>query len=165
MKKFIKLILSKLFTFIAKRKVAYFGDSSKVNFPCKFTSKTFIGRNCHFNGMHISGNAKVSIGDNFHSGSECMIISSYHNYDKGESIPYDATYIDKDVTIHENVWLGSRVIVLGGVTIGEGVVVQAGSVVVKDIPKFAIAGGHPASVFKYRDIDHYTKLKNASKYF
>ena len=50
-------------------------------------------------------------------------------------------------------------IVLGGVTIGEGAIIQAGSVIIKDIPKYAIAGGHPAKVFKYRDIEHYIKLK------
>lgn len=47
-------------------------------------------------------------------------------------------------------------IVLGGVIIREGAIIQAaGSVVVDDIPKCAIAGGHPAKVFKYRDREHY----------
>jgi chloramphenicol O-acetyltransferase type B len=160
LKKFIKIILTKIFTRNAKLKVASFGDGSKVNFPCKFTTRTFIGKNCHFNGMVVSGNGKVSIGRNFHSGKECMIISSYHNYDKGTRIPYDDTYIDKDVAIEDNVWLGSRVIILGGVTIGEGAVIQAGSVVTSDIPKFGVAGGHPAKVFKYRDIEHYIALKD-----
>ena len=49
--------------------------------------------------------------------------------------------------------------VLGGVTLGEGCIIQAGSVVVSDIPDCAIAGGHPAKVFKYRDIRHYEELK------
>jgi chloramphenicol O-acetyltransferase type B len=160
LKKFIKRILSKIFTRSAKLKVASFGDGSKVNFSCKFTTKTIIGKNCHFNGMVVSGNGKVSIGNNFHSGKECMIISSYHNYDNGTRIPYDDTYIDKDVAIEANVWLGSRVIILGGVTIGEGAVIQAGSVVTCDIPKFGVAGGHPAKVFKYRDIEHYIALKD-----
>jgi acetyltransferase-like isoleucine patch superfamily enzyme len=71
----------------------------------------------------------------------------------------DNTYIYKDITIEDQVWLGSRVIVLGGVTIGEGAIIQAGSVVVKDIPKYAIAGGHPCKVFSQRDIEHYEKLK------
>jgi acetyltransferase-like isoleucine patch superfamily enzyme len=56
------------------------------------------------------------------------------------------------------------VIVLGGVSIGEGAIIQAGSVVVKDIPKYAIAGGHPCKVFKYRDIEHYEKLKKERKF-
>ena len=55
-------------------------------------------------------------------------------------------------------------IVLGGVTIGEGAIIQAGSVVVKDIPKYAIAGGHPCIPFKQRDIVHYLKLKKEKKF-
>ena len=45
-------------------------------------------------------------------------------------------------------------------TIGEGAIIQAGSVVVNDIDKFAIAGGHPAKVFASRDVEHYLKLKS-----
>jgi acetyltransferase-like isoleucine patch superfamily enzyme len=93
-----------------------------------------------------------------------MMITQNHNYDHGTMIPYDDTYIFKDIHIEDNVWLGNRVIILGGVTIGEGAIIQAGSVVVKNIPKYAIAGGHPATVFKYRDIKHYEKLKSAKKF-
>ena len=131
----------------------------------KITKNTTLGNNVNFNGMRISGLGKVLIGDNFHSGTECMIITSYHNYDQGTKIPYDDTYISKDVVIEDNVWLGSRVIVLGGVTIGEGAIIQAGSVVIKDIPAFGIAGGHPAKVFKYRDIEHYNQLKEQGLFF
>jgi acetyltransferase-like isoleucine patch superfamily enzyme len=53
---------------------------------------------------------------------------------------------------------------LPGVRIGEGAIIQAGSTVVKDIEKYGIAGGHPAKVFKYRDIDHYEKLKKEGKF-
>ena len=81
--------------------------------------------------------------------------TSYHSFDKGTHIPYDWTMIRKAITIEENVWLGDNVIVLGGVTTGEGAVIQAGSVVAKDVPKYAIAGGHPAVPFKFRDKEHY----------
>jgi len=53
---------------------------------------------------------------------------------------------------------------LGDVTIGEGAIIQAGSVVVNDIPKYTIAGGHPAKVFKYRDAAHYERLKEEGKF-
>ena len=68
-------------------------------------------------------------------------------------------YIVKDVVIEDNVWIGTHVIILGGAHIGEGAIIQAGSVVVGDVPALAIAGGHPAEPFKYRDEDHYYKLK------
>ena len=108
--------------------------------------------------MKIAGCGNVIIGNNFHSGSECQIITEIHNYE-GDKIPYDETYICKDVIIGDNVWLGNRVLILGSVRIGEGAIIQAGSVVVKDIPAYAIAGGHPAIVFSQRDIQHYNKLK------
>jgi acetyltransferase-like isoleucine patch superfamily enzyme len=118
-----------------------------------------LANNTNFNGMHVAGRGKVTIGSNFHSGRRCQIITSFHDYDDGEAIPYGTKNIDKEVIIEDNVWLGNDVIVLGGVTIGEGSIIQAGSVICKDIPKYAIAGGHPAVAFKTRDIDHYEKLK------
>ena len=123
-----------------------------------------LGNNVNFNGMIIGGLGMVKIGDNFHSGTNCLMLTDFHNYDTGTKIPYDSTYISKDIIIEDNVWLGSRVIILGGVKIGEGVIIQAGSVVVKDIPKYGIAGGHPAKVFKYRNIEHYEKLKKQKRF-
>lgn len=125
--------------------------------------RTVLGKNPNFNGLHVYGKGKVVFGDNFHSGIECMIITQNHNYE-GKTIPYDDTYIIKDVTIGDNVWFGSRVTILGGVTIGEGAIIQAGAVVVKDIPPCAIAGGNPATVFKYRDKEHYYSLKSQGKF-
>jgi acetyltransferase-like isoleucine patch superfamily enzyme len=135
----------------------YCGGKSFVN------SNTFIGNNVNFNGMSITGKGRVSIGDYFHSGINCQIITSFHNYE-GESIPYDKTFLHKDVNIGNCVWIGNNVIILGGVTIGEGSIIQAGSVVCKDIAPFSIAGGHPAVEFKQRDIEHYNYLKKQGKY-
>lgn len=67
----------------------------------------------------------------------------------------------KTVIIGDNVWLGSRVIILPGVKIGEGTVIQAGSVVVSDIPPLSIAGGHPCQVFSMRKVGHYNRLEKA----
>ena len=114
--------------------------------------------------MHISGTGRVVIGNNFHSGKNIRIITSFHNFDKGNALPYDDTMYSKDVIIEDNVWLGESVMILGGVTIGEGAVIQAGSVVCKDVPPLAIAGGHPATAFKYRDKEHYDRLKAAGKF-
>ncbi len=162
-KTIIKRMLTGFFTFCAKKRAAFIGPNTKVNAHSSFTSNTYIGTNCHFNGMEIGGKGKVVIGNNFHSGKECMIITQNHNYE-GEAIPYDNTFVVKEIVIKDNVWLGSRVIVLGGVTIGEGAIIQAGSVVVSDIPNYAIAGGHPAKVFSSRNAEHYEKLKAENKF-
>lgn len=161
--KLLKKLRIKFYTTLCLRNVTH-GERVYVNFKSRFTSKTTIGNNCHFNGMNITGNGRVTIGDNFHSGGGCLMITSNHNYDSGKAIPYDDTYIDGDVTIDENVWLGSNVTILGGVHIGEGAIIQAGSVVVSDIEPCAIAGGHPAQVFKKRDEMHYYSLKEREKF-
>lgn len=164
MKKILKRILSFFYTSLVKRQCKSNAEGLKVNGYSRVSSTTVLGENVHFNGMVISGLGSVQIGNNFHSGKGCVMISQIHNYDKGTAIPYDNTYIGKDITIEDNVWLGERVIVLGGVTIGEGAIIQAGSVVVKDIPKYAIAGGHPAEVFSQRNIEHYEELKIQKKF-
>lgn len=160
MKTLIKKFLTKWNTAISLRKVKH-GRGIRCNFRCHFTDKTQLGSNCHFNGMDISGNGKVIIGDNFHSGKHIRILTTFHNFDHGAALPYDNTTYDRDVIIGANVWLGESVMILGGVTIGEGAVIQARSVVCKDVPPLAIAGGHPAVPFKYRDKAHYYELKNA----
>jgi acetyltransferase-like isoleucine patch superfamily enzyme len=147
-----------------KRIINSYGSDLKVNGSTYLTKNTFLGSNVNFNGMRIHGKGRVTIGDNFHSGTDCMLITDIHNYDKGTAIPYDDTVISKDITIKDNVWLGNKVMILQGVTIEEGAIIQAGSVVVNNIPKYAIAGGHPAKVFKYRDINHYERLKNEKKF-
>ena len=114
--------------------------------------------------MTIFGSGKVTIGNYFHSGVDCIMITSNHNY-MGEKIPYDETEITKDVIIEDCVWIGSKVTILGGVTIGEGAIIQAGAVVVNNIPKYGIAGGNPAKVFKYRDAGHFESLKAAGKFY
>lgn len=156
----IRRIKRLFLNFKTKLIVHDYGINLKVNNKSKFTKKTTLGNNCNFNGIRIMGNGNVIIGDNFHSGSECLMLTSNHNYDNGKAIPYDDTYIDKNIIIEDNVWIGTRVLILGGVKIGEGAIIQAGSVVSKDIPKYGIAGGNPAVVFKYRNIDHYKNLKN-----
>ncbi|GAA6369060.1 acyltransferase [Odoribacter splanchnicus] len=157
--KLIKLVLRSIFTFKIHRKVKGCGQHLKVNFYSSVNSNTVLGDNVNFNGLRIYGGGNVFIGNNFHSGKGCRFITSFHNYDAGIAIPYDNTSINKDIIIKDNVWLGMDVMVLGGVTLGEGCIIQAGSVVVSDIPDCAIAGGHPAKVFKYRDIRHYEELK------
>ena len=114
--------------------------------------------------MKISGSGKVKIGDDFHSGKNIRVITTFHNFDHGTALPYDNTSYSRDVVIDDNVWLGESVMILGGVHIGEGAVIQAGSVVCKDVPALAIAGGHPAVAFKYRDKEHYYELKKSGSY-
>lgn len=159
----IRKLISHFFTWYSLKGIQH-GQGCHCNFKCKFTKKSIIGDNCHFNGMRVSGNGMVKIGNNFHSGKNIRVITTFHNFDRGSALPYDDTSYSKNVNIEDNVWLGESVIILGGVTIGEGAVIQAGSVVCVDVPPLAIAGGHPAVPFKYRDSEHYWLLKNNNKF-
>lgn len=61
-----------------------------------------------------------------------------------------SSYSKGDININNDVWIGVNTIILDGITIGNGAVVAAGSVVTKDIPPYAIVGGNPAKIIKYR---------------
>lgn len=165
MKNITKYLVRYICTTLSKIKLGKkCGANLRVNFLCKFTSNTEIGNCCNFNGIKISGTGKVHIGSYFHSGKYIRILTSNHNY-KGEMIPYDETMVTKDVWIDDFVWLGESVMILPGVHIGEGAIIQAGSVVVKNIPSYAIAGGHPAKVFAWRNKEKFQKLKSENKVF
>jgi len=152
------------FRAVALQTLGSYEEPFTVNGPTRLTRKTYLGANTNFNGLTVAGTGSVRIGDNFHSGPECLIITSFHDYDHGDALPYGATSVDRSVEIGDNVWLGSRVTIVGGNRLGEGCIVQAGAVVVDDVPELAIVGGNPAKVFKYRDREHYERLKAAGKF-
>ncbi|EMZ5815001.1 acyltransferase [Klebsiella aerogenes] len=159
----IRKIARSFYTKKVIKSAAKTGVGIKVNFKTVVNKNTTLGNNFNSNGLIIIGRGKVSIGDNFHCGLGCYIITENHNH-KGEKIPYDSTYIVKDTVIGDNVWLGINVTILPGVTIGEGVIVQAGSVVVNDVPPLSIVGGHPAKIFSHRDEEHYFQLKDNKQF-
>ena len=147
----------------AKRQLTSCGVDLKVNGKCIFNGDVNVADHCNFNGIKILGSGRVTIGSYFHSGIECMILTSNHNYE-GNCIPYDETNVNKVIEIGDCVWFGNRVTVIGNVKIGEGAIIAAGSVVAKDVPPLAIVGGNPAKVIKYRDRDHYYKLKEEGRF-
>lgn len=74
-----------------------------------------------------------------------------HIYEIGEEEKLQEN--DKDVVIDDGVWCGCNVTILKGCHIGKGAVIAAGAVVTKDVPPYAIVGGNPAKVIKYRFTD------------
>lgn len=97
-------------------------------------------------------------------GPRLKVHTSNHNYD-GTMLPYDDTYIVEDIFIGENVWIGSDVSIMPGVKIGDGAVIGACACVTKDVPAFAIVGGCPAKIIKYRDEDKYYQLKEKKQIY
>ncbi len=89
--------------------------------------------------VFLDGRAKLSIGSHVDIASEVMIYNSEHNVNAGD---FEAT--EEPVRIGDYTFIGPRVIILPGVTLGKGSVVAAGAVVTKDVPAFTIVGGVPA---------------------
>jgi len=105
----------------------------------------FIGRGTEFDVME-----RVVVGDHVLIAPGCFITDHNHGTEPGIRIDQQSCEA-KPVVIGRDVWLGTRVVVLAGVTIGDGAVVAAGSVVTKDVPPMAIVGGVPARLLKYRN--------------
>lgn len=87
-----------------------------------------------------------------------------HDYDHGEEIPYGTTFTYKKIVIGDFVWLGTDVTLSGNINIGNGAIIAIGSVVVKDVPDYAIVGGNPAKIIGYRNIEHYNQLLHDNKF-
>lgn len=102
-------------------------------------------------GLEIGRYCSIADGTTF-------LLSGGHRYDCITSYPfkvkcfgYDKEAICKGkIIIADDVWIGYNSLILSGVKIGQGAVIAAGSVVVKDIPPYAIVGGNPAKIIKYR---------------
>lgn len=116
-----------------------------------------IGNNCYINyffSILCGGNSSVVIGDNVLIASFVLISSENHGMDAGAKIPYmSQPLIGKSVNIENDVWIGEKVIILPGVTIGKRSIIGAGSVVTKSIPAYSIAVGNPAKVIKKWDFE------------
>lgn len=141
------------------------GEDLSVNRPTLINDQTELGDNVNFNGLTVWGVGPLKIGDNFHSGKNTVIHTSRHAYKEGEAIPYDGQKVETPVEIGDQVWVGHSVIILGNTKIGDGAIIQAGSVVVDDIPELGIAGGNPAEVFAYRDEERYRRLEAEEAFF
>lgn len=132
-------------------------------FPVKQTDDKLLkfGKNVQINDyVHITAAYSVEIGNNVLMASKIYISDCSHGSYIGNSddsdprvTPTDRTLSVKPVKIQDNVWLGEFVSVLPGVTIGEGTIVGANSVVTKSLPPYVIAVGAPAKPIKFYNFD------------
>ena len=88
---------------------------------------------------------KIIIGKNVCIGEDVRLITGSHDV---ASPHFDL--VTKPITINDNVWIATGAMVLPGVTIGEGAIVAAGSVVTKDVEPWTVVGGNPARFIKKR---------------
>jgi acetyltransferase-like isoleucine patch superfamily enzyme len=106
-----------------------------------------IGQSAFINyGCSISATRLVRIGARCNIGTGVIIMDS--DFHRIEPERRTESPEPRPIVLEENVWLGARVIVLGGVTIGAGSVIGAGSIVTRDIPPRSVAVGQPAKVVR-----------------
>ena len=115
------------------------GEYSLINQNCTLldTGSIQIGR-------------RVLIGPDVKMYTATHSLNPIERYEKQNDGSYFIQTSAKGIVIEDDVWVGSNATILKGVTVGRGAVVAAGALVIKDVPPYAIVGGVPAKVLKYR---------------
>ncbi|MGF1590399.1 MAG: acyltransferase [Pleurocapsa sp.] len=141
-------------------KGVHFQGSIKIICPEKVVldDNVIIGNN-----SYLDGRGGITIGQNTHISRNFVVHSSSHDY-QGSCLPYDETYILKPITIGRNVWVGTNVVLIPGITIEDGAIIGAGTTVTKSIPELAIVGNQATRIIKFREREHYQHLDSAKKY-
>ena len=101
----------------------------------------------------------LSIGSYCSISNKChFLLSGEHNVDRILTYPVEEYFFNETsprktkgkIIVEDDVWIGDQALVLSGVHIGQGAIIAAGAVVVKDVPPYAVVGGVPARIIKYR---------------
>lgn len=116
-----------------------------------------IGTNSVINSRcRIDNRGAISIGENVSISQEVIILTADHDIDAAKF-----SGRNKTVKIEDYVWIGTRVTILPGVTVGKGALIAAGSVVTKDVAPFSVVAGVPAKLIRMRreDLDYKTSYR------
>ena len=160
-KSFKMKLESRLYSGVVRRRAKKCGRLLNVLGPgVNVTFNTTIGEGVGFGkNVKIRGDGPVFIGKFTAVAEDTLIYTQVHDYDHADMIPFGGGFTYPETHIDDYAWIGMRSIVLPGAHIGEGAIVQAGSVVMGKVPPCAIVAGNPAKVIGWRDIAHYNKIK------
>lgn len=124
---------------------------------CK-TNKVIIGNHCQIGpSCVIFDGSGIEINDYVMIGPHTVLAGGNHNFNNPESpMIFSGDYSKGKIIIEKDVWIGSNCTILDGVTIGEGSIVGANSLVSRDVEPYSIVGGYPAKLIKKR-FDNETK--------
>lgn len=150
-------VFRRLFMLSQKKRFAYCGRNVIFSPFDNFSYETiyigddvYIGPGAVFN----ASDSRITIHNKVMFGPGVYIMGGDHNFNQVGKYMFDVKYKnesdDLPVIIESDVWIGCRVVILKGVTIGKGAIVAAGAVVTKDVPDFSIVGGVPAKVIGNR---------------
>ena len=135
-------------------KLKYLGKPTFIHIDARFIfpQKVEIGRYCRIgNFCCVDGEGGIEIGDGTILAPHVTILSSSHNYDQHDMLPYDSSDVLSKVTIGRGCWFGWGAMVTPGVTIGDGAVIGMGAVVTKDVEVGSVVVGNPAKTIKQRN--------------
>lgn len=134
---------------IIRREMGKVGEHFRIEQPfhCDFWERVTLGDYffSNYNFTILAGN-RVTIGDNVLFAPNCAIYAAGHPFDPEDR--KNGLEYAWPVKIGNNVWIGGHTCIIGGVTIGDNVVIAAGSVVTRDIPDNVLAGGNPCRVIR-----------------
>ena len=155
---------SSLYSIAIRRRAKSCGRNLYILGPgVNVTSNTVVSDGVGFGkDVKIYGDGPVFIGRRAVLAEDTLVYTQVHDYDHSEVLPFGWGFTYPETRIDDYAWLGVKCIVLPGAHVGEGAVVQAGSVVMGVIPPCAIAAGNPAKVIGWRDVEHYNRLKVAA---
>ncbi|HHJ14078.1 MAG TPA: acyltransferase [Gammaproteobacteria bacterium] len=137
---------------LVKRIIKHCGDGVIVKNRCYFGngSRLSVGARSQL-GQNARLQGSITIGEDVLMGPDVVIMATSHRFDRLD-IPINQQKEDdeKEVIIGNDVWIGTRVIILPGVKIGAHSIVGAGAVVTRSFPDYSIIGGVPAKLIKSR---------------
>lgn len=152
-------------------------DAKPASAPFRIITagKITAGRESFHNGtFKVKGRGLLKVGNFCAFGENITAVLSNHTYTFPavqyslyrrlfNEYPYEKQH--GTISIGSDVWIGDNVLLLPNITIGNGAIIGGGAVVVKDVPDFAIVGGNPAKVIKYRFTDAQIKKLNETKWW
>lgn len=137
-------LAKKLFKKIGKNvnieRLAFFRSGGNI----EIDDNSGLGINCNI--------SHAKIGKNVMMGSDFLYIARNHAFDRRDIPMMEQSFTPtKEIVIGDDVWIGARVIILPGISVGKGAIIGAGSVVTKNVPEFSVVAGNPAKIIRYRD--------------
>lgn len=131
-----------------------------INSDFSSPEKLFLENDVHIGpGALIDAAGEVHIGEGTIFAPNVQIYSRTHNFDVNlQALPFDNVMLTSPVRVGRYVWVGSRAIILPGVSIGDGAVIGAGAVVAKNVPSCAIVVGNPARIVRYRNRERFEEI-------